>query len=496
MNRDTLVAACREEPAGAPGGRPLGATPADGRTSDGRPLAFEANQGQTDSRVRFLQRGRNHALFLAPDEAVLELRRAEGRADVLRMRLLGSNVRLDPVGLDVLPGRSNYLIGNDPRGWRTGIPRYGRVKYENVYPGVDLTFHGRDGRLEYDLAVAPGVDPAIIRLGFQGAGRLRIDDRGNLILPFGRGEVVQRAPFLYQDLGGVRSVIPGKYLLKGRAEVGFAVDRAAYDPERPLVIDPILGYSTYFGGTGFDAGEAVAVDASGSAYVVGTTFSPNFPLANPRQSAMRGSGDVFVAKLDPSGGGLVYSTYLGGGNSDYGYGIAVDGAGSAYVTGGTYSTDFPMAGAFQPVKGGSTSSTDAFVTKLTPDGSALAYSSYLGGSEADGGGRRRRRRGRQGLCRGGDLLRRLPDRKGVPDLPEGWSVDRGRVRGDDRCRRELARLLHLHRRQLERRSHGRCGRSGRQRLRHGGHAVLGLSGDQPAGLDARQPAAGRLRPQA
>ena len=366
------------------------------------PLAFEVNQGQAKPRVRFLARGPGYGVFLAADEAVLVLRDAgtatggeaksglsrQAKKDVwsqvVRMRFLGGTVTPDLFGLDNLPGHSNYLVGGDPGKWRKGIPLYARVKYENLYPGVDAIFHGSESRLEYDLVVAPGANPAVIRIGFQGTGRLRLDESGNLVLPVGTGEIVQHAPFIYQESGGAREILAGKFVLRGPREIGFAVS-GAYDPARALVIDPVLSYSTYLGGTGIDEGHAIAVDASGSAYIVGTTTSTDFPVVNPRQGTARGARDVFVAKLDPSGSGLAYSTYLGGSGDDYGHGVAVDGSGSAYVTGWTGSTNFPVVGAFQAAKGGATSDVDAFVAKLSPDGSTLVYSTYLGGSAVDSG---------------------------------------------------------------------------------------------------------------
>jgi hypothetical protein len=369
------------------------------------PLAFEANQGQADPRVRFLARGTDHVLFLTRDESVLVLRAAGaaggdntkrgprlqakdgGRNRVVRMRFLGGGGAPRLVGLDGLPGRSNHLIGSDPRRWRRGVPLFARVKYESLYPGVDLIFHGSEGPLEYDLVVAPGASPDVIRIGFQGTGRLRLDESGDLILPVGDGEVVQHAPRIYQEVDGARRMIGGTFVLRGRREVGFAIT-GTHDPGRALVIDPVLSYSTYLGGASDDTAQAIAVDNSGSAYLAGSTFSSDFPLANAFQSTRRGYGDVFVTKIDPNGGALVYSTYLGGNEYDAAHGIAIDNSGSAYVTGTTSSTDFPVTDAFQPAFRGGTSyyyPTDAFVAKLTPDGSALVYSTYLGGGGDDAG---------------------------------------------------------------------------------------------------------------
>jgi len=380
-------------------------SPPAGQVSGGLPLAFEANQGQTDPRVRFLARGPGHTLFLTADEAVLVLREAaaaegdesnrgprpqaksEGPSHVVRMRFLGGDAP-GPVGLDTLPGRSNYLVGSDPRRWHGGIPLYARVKYESLYPGVDAIFHQGDGRLEYDLVVAPGASPDVIRIGFEGTGRVRLDASGNLILPVGKGEVVQHAPVIYQETGGVRSMLAGRFVLRGRSEIGFSVS-GTYDPARPLVIDPVLSYSTFLGGAASGTPLAMVVDGSGSVYFTGATDSV-LPLGTALQPLPGGDGDVFVTRMDPSGAAVIYSTYLGGSEFDRGWAIALDGSGSAFVTGSTWSTDFPVVHAFQaamgsvPLPGGNRPS-DAFVAKLSPDGSALDFSTYLGGSNEDFG---------------------------------------------------------------------------------------------------------------
>jgi hypothetical protein len=390
------------------------------------PLSFEANQGQTDPSVKFISRGSGYSLFLTPTEAVLTLRsssqeskvkgqkaEAEGAgllsrpgavdeflkrsaADlqdksalqeaVLRTKLVGANSTPKISAVDELPGKSNYFIGNDPKKWRTNVPTYAKVKYQRVYPGVDVVYHGTQGQLEYDFVVAPGADPGVIRLSFKGADRLELDAQGDLVLHTAAGEVREHKPVVYQEIVGVRQAIAGSYVLRSEAEVGFAV--AQYDASQPLVIDPALVYSTYLGGSGFDEGFRIAVDSGGNAYVTGSTSSTNFPTAGgPYQAASGGGTDAFVAKLNPTGTALVYSTYLGGSGIDEGLGIALDpGCGpapaalcNAYVTGETGSTNFPTtSGAFQPAFGGGFS--DAFVAKLNAAGTALVYSTYLGGS--------------------------------------------------------------------------------------------------------------------
>ena len=352
------------------------------------PLSFEPNQGQTDAQVRFLARGPGYTVFLAPGEAVLGLMppdtagdaSTQGAGTVLRIGLVGSNPTPSLLGLDLEPGKSNDLIGNDPAQWHTAIPNYGRVEVQGVYPGVDLIYHGQQQQLEFDFVVAPGADPGVIRLAFQGTTGLTLDDQGDLVLPTAGGDVIERAPVLYQQVDGVSRAVAGHYVLDGAGRVGFAV--GAYDRSRPLVIDPVLSYSTFLGGSGEDHGDGIAVDSAGDAYVTGYTYSPDFPTVHALQPTFGGDVDAFVAKLTADGSALVYLTYLGGSGEDYGNSIAVDSAGDAYVTGYTYSPDFPTVHALQPTFGGD---VDAFVAKLRSDGSALDFSTYLGGSGEDYG---------------------------------------------------------------------------------------------------------------
>jgi hypothetical protein len=306
------------------------------------------------------------------------------------MKLVGANPQPTVAGLEELPGKANYFLGNDPRRWRSNVPTYRRVKYQQVYPGIDLVYYGQQ-QLEYDLVVAPGADPKSIRLSFVGADKLEVDGEGNLVLQKAGGKLVQHAPNIYQEIHGSKRTIPGRYFLvanenpqlsTGHApgpaqQVGFEVD--SYDPNRTLVIDPVLVYSTYLGGSGSDFGSSIAVDSAGHAYVRGSTFSPDFPTENPLQLSLNGIGDVFVAKLNAAGSALLYSTYLGGSDNEGGIGIAVDSVGNAYVTGETFSPDFPTQNPLQPANGGG---GDVFVTKLNAAGSALLYSTYLGGSGA------------------------------------------------------------------------------------------------------------------
>ncbi len=336
------------------------------------PLSFEANQGQTDAQVNFLLRGSGYALFLTPNEAVLSLQQqaaASGDAvaevaktsgvvpevsatsattppSVLHMQLVGANAQPQVVGLDQQPGVSNYFIGNDPSQWYTGVANYDKVEYQDVYPGINLVYYGNQRQLEYDWVVAPGADPSVITLGFQGADSMALDAAGNLVLHTAGGDVIEHAPIVYQESGGIRQNVSGQFVLEGNGQVRFVV--GAYDSSKPLIIDPVLSYSTYLGGSTQDRGGfGIAVDISGNAYVTGDTCSTDFPTADPLQPINHGGEDAFVAKLNASGTALVYSTYLGGSDQDLGYGIAVDVSGNAYVTGLTHSTDFPTANPLQ-----------------------------------------------------------------------------------------------------------------------------------------------------
>jgi len=355
------------------------------------PLGFEPNRGQTDARVKFLARGHGYKLFLTTVEAVLGLdaasqTRGAGAAQtstrpaVLRMRLVGANPHPSVLGARRLPGRINYLLGNDPHRWRVGIPTFAEVRYRDVYPGVDLSYYGRQGRLEYDFVVRPGADPDAIVLRFAGARRVNLTSGGDLLLGVGAGELRLQKPHVYQELGGARRDVRGGYVqLPGRA-IGFGL--GSYDPSRPLVIDPVLSYSTYLGGTGDDQANLIALDSASNAYITGRTASTDFPTTAGLDSTLGGPQDGFVTKLNPTGTALVYSTYIGGSSSDDGEGITVDGSSNAYVTGITSSSDFPATpGAFDTTFGGG---EDAYVAKFNSVG-ALAYATYLGGSGIDEG---------------------------------------------------------------------------------------------------------------
>src|SRR2546426_1585846 len=281
------------------------------------PLSFEANQGQTDPKAKFLSRGRGYTLFLTSTEAVLTLTKADAHAKrrisgearlvepekragtVLRMKFLGANPTPRVTGVEELRGRSNYFIGNDPAKWRANVPTYAKVEYRGIYPGVNLVYYGNQRQLEHDFVVSPGADPKAITLAFEGMDGVAIDGLGDLVLRADGGGVRLRKPFVYQEQDGQRAVIPTRYVLKAERQVAFEV--AAYDATKPLIIDPVLAYSTYLGGSGGDQGFGGAVDAVGNAYVTGFAGSSDFPTtAGGFQTAFRGGeADALVAKLKP-----------------------------------------------------------------------------------------------------------------------------------------------------------------------------------------------------
>ena len=276
------------------------------------PLSFQLNEGQTDPEVAFLSQGSGYALFLTPTEAVLSLQTpastpaapgadtAQAATDaVLSMQLVGASAAPQVVGLDQLPGTTNYLIGNDPSQWHTDIPNYAQVEEQGVYPGVDLVYYGNQQQLEYDFTVAPGADPGVIRMAFTGAQSATLDDQGNLVLQTAGGAVVEQAPVLYQEADGVRQAVSGQYVLEGDGQVGFAV--GSYDPSQPLVIDPVLSYSTYLGGSGYNSGQGIAVDSAGDAYVTGTTHRPTSRPPTPCRPLFGGSDRRLRGEAEPGG---------------------------------------------------------------------------------------------------------------------------------------------------------------------------------------------------
>ena len=366
-------------------------------TEQDHPLSFEANDGQVDDQAKFFSRGQGYNLFLTPTESVLVLTKASKAKDfvqtnpgsianypesqemesaVVRMRLEGANLTPEMSGINMTSSKSNYLIGDDKSKWRTNVSQYSKVKYQEVYEGIDLVYYGNQRKLEYDFIVQPGADYKQIQMNFSGADKLSLDNKGNLVMATPTGNVIQYAPIIYQVIDGERKPVEGNYVLQDEARVSFQV--AQYDAEKELVIDPILVYSTYLGGENFDSGYGMDVDEFGNVYVTGKVQSIDFPEVNSAQG-FQGGEDAFVAKLD-STGALVYSTYIGGSSDDVAYGIAVDGSGNIHITGTTISNDFPTDNAIQ----GDQLSWDAFVVKLDTSGD-LVYSTYLGGNSYDFG---------------------------------------------------------------------------------------------------------------
>jgi hypothetical protein len=401
-------------------GAPLSALQKANVTSEygALPLAFEANQGQTAPEVRYLAHGQRYQLFLTDQEAVLTLRQpgtgaaiskkgasfvaarmhrkpnAVVKTSVLRIHFDGANPSAEIAGTKPLPGKTSYFIGNDPKKWHTDIPSYEAVRYQGIYPGVDMLFYGHQQRLEYDFIVAPGADPKSIALSIAGAHKLETNSQGDVLMSVAGGKVALQKPVVYQEVNGQRREIAGNYTIASDRQIRFAV--APYDHTQPLTIDPVLNYSTYVGGEGIDLGLGIALDSAGDAYIAGSTSSTAFPQKNPISATppadVAALGTAFVTELNPGGTALIYSTYLGGSGNAFGdeaTAIAVDTAATPniYVTGFTGSSDFPLSTTvlpYQPTAPASvTAESAAFVTELAPSASGsaqLAYSSYLGGN--------------------------------------------------------------------------------------------------------------------
>jgi uncharacterized protein (TIGR03437 family) len=340
------------------------------------PMHFEANRGQAESEAAFLTRAGGYQMSLASETPLLTLRK--GRAQ-LRLQPAGRTHPSRPVAESPLPGRSNYFIGNDPSQWRTDVPTYSKIRYPEVYPGIDLVYYGNGCGLEYDFIVAPGHSHELISLEIEGAQSLQIAQEGHLALRLNGEAIEMRKPVAYQPIGDEKRHVDAAYRLAPGNRVEFQL--GAYDANLPLVIDPIIEYSTFFGGSGADAGYGITLDAQNNIYVTGQTSSANFPLKNAYDSALEGANDAFVLKLNAQGNAIVFSTYIGGRNSgDRGWAVAVDRAGNIYFTGETNSLNFPTVNAVVP---GFRGNVDGFVAKLNIEGNVLLYSTYLGGGFAD-----------------------------------------------------------------------------------------------------------------
>jgi hypothetical protein len=337
------------------------------------PPFFLANHGQAPSPVRFIAKAPGWTGYFSPGEALFHV-----AGTTLRMRFEGAAHASRPEARNRLPGVVNFLIGRKDR-WLLAQPMYGGVVYRNLYPGIDMVYEGDGQNLKSEFVVAPRADPSAIHVRYLGGDKLRVGEDGSLAIPAGTEEFREEAPIVYQERDGRRVAVEGRFVLAGEA-VSFTIGE--YDASLPLIIDPAISYSTLLGGSGANAANALAVDSTGAAYLAGFTESTNFPTANPVQNFNAGGNDVFVAKLNSAGTGLVYCTYLGGSGDDQAYGIAVDATGAAYVTGATESHDFPVV---HPLQSNLAGGRNAFVLKLSPAGNSLAYSTYLGGSSSDSG---------------------------------------------------------------------------------------------------------------
>ncbi len=358
----------------------------------GLPMTFEANQGQTAGQVRFVSRGNGYTAFLTADGMVLSLHpssvppqpvtngassSAVNAPDVtLQFKLVGAATNPAAAGENPLPGKVNYFIGNDRTKWHTNVATYTRVRYRNVYPGIDLVYYGNHRQLEYDFAVSAGADASKIRFQITGAQAVRVDADGNLALSTATGELQFQKPQVYQESNGAHIPVQGDYIMEDSTHVGFRL--SAVDPSKPTVIDPVLLYASYLG-SGESQGQGVAVDASGNVYVAGYTNSTDFPLTTLGPIGA-GSPHAFVAKLDASGSNLIYADYLGGNGDDYAYALILNGSNEIFVTGTTASSDFPTVNAYQSAFAGT---SNAFITEISADGSSLMYSTYFGGNGFD-----------------------------------------------------------------------------------------------------------------
>jgi hypothetical protein len=357
------------------------------------PLAFELNEGQTSSEVKAFSRGSGYGLFLTSNESVVVLTPKAGESTAIRTKIIGAKTAI-VVPADKLNGTLNSFIGNDRSKWRTNIATYSKVKYEGIYSGVDLVYYGNQQQLEYDFIVAPGADPNIIRLGISGAD-IRIDSNGDLVMHTSLGDVRHNKPVIYQEVGGARHEIAGRFVKLAADEVGFAI--ADYDRHNTLVIDPSFIFSTYLGGSGSDQAVSVQVDVLGNTFIAGTTTSTNYPTngsePGPYPVYPGGATDAFFSVIffqanaaGNFGSTLFISSYYGGttGNTSINAIDILQGSGqlipTVYIAGWSSATDLPTVNPLQHGYGGG--SSDGFVAQLKYP-NFLQYASYVGGSDTD-----------------------------------------------------------------------------------------------------------------
>lgn len=350
------------------------------------PMSFEANKGQAGSAVKFLTKGKDIDLhFMSESIALIPKSQLTMHSNVsnnnlnqaINMSFVGANKNINVTSENQLPSKVNYLVGSDEKHWYRDIPTYGQIVYQQIYNGINAVFYGNQNQLEYDLQIAPKIDPRVIQLSFTGTNSLIISKTGSLQLKRGLTTVEFEKPLAYQTVNGKRKTVKVKYIQLKKGLVGYSIGH--YDKNKSLIIDPVLSYCTFLGGANFDEATGIAVDSGGNTFLVGTTNSNDFLTQNSQQ-ILNGQSDVVVLKMNSTGTGLLYSTYIGGSDQEIGTGIGVDASGKAYLTGFTDSTDFPLFNPAQPRAG---ASDNGFVTVLNSDGNGFVFSTYLGGNGDD-----------------------------------------------------------------------------------------------------------------
>ncbi|MBI4744941.1 MAG: SBBP repeat-containing protein, partial [Actinobacteria bacterium] len=367
------------------------------------PIYFVPNKGQLNSKVKYYAAGAGYSFYLTQDGVTYSFtknnpndaknlltpetnkdidksKKIEGYA--LKIKFLGTNQNTILESQKEQKGKVNYLIGNDSKKWQTNLSIFSQITYKNLYSGIDLTYKSDQKKIKYEFTVSPKANYKEVKFLYKGANSLRLDKKGNLLINTPWGKLKDEKPYVYQLVNGEKVSVDAGFTIKDDA-VGFSLGN--YNPNLPLVIDPGLLYSTFLGGSDIDYGFGIALDVLGNAYVIGNTQSSNFPTTVGAFDATHDYGcNIFVTKLNPQGSDLLYSTFLGGSDIDYGFGITLDASDNAYVTGYTSSSNFPTtAGAFDATHNGGYD--DAFVAKLNPQGSGLLYSTFLGGSSGDYG---------------------------------------------------------------------------------------------------------------